>query len=173
MQSDGIKNYHPIDSFTGDYHFLSNFWEGDPFEWFNPRVEKLWHCKTGEHGYQADKSLSEVAQNAILEAVSPGMAKKLGRACVLDPEFDARSLATMASMLDAKFDLVKQPRITLRLIETYPARLVEGNTWGDVFWGQVNHVGQNNLGKLLEKRRAHARMEAIQAGLIKPKSIFS
>jgi hypothetical protein len=27
--------------------------------------------------------------------------------------------------------------------------LIEGNTWGDTFWGVCNGVGENNLGKTL------------------------
>ena len=31
--------------------------------------------------------------------------------------------------------------------------LIEGNTWGDTFWGQVDGKGENKLGKLLMKIR--------------------
>jgi predicted NAD-dependent protein-ADP-ribosyltransferase YbiA (DUF1768 family) len=39
------------------------------------------------------------------------------------------------------------------LLATGTQEIVEGNTWGDTFWGQVNGKGQNKLGKLLMKIR--------------------
>lgn len=35
------------------------------------------------------------------------------------------------------------------LVETYPSDLVEGNTWGDTFWGVCRGVGENHLGWIL------------------------
>jgi predicted NAD-dependent protein-ADP-ribosyltransferase YbiA (DUF1768 family) len=31
--------------------------------------------------------------------------------------------------------------------------LIEGNWWGDTYWGVCNGVGENHLGKLLMKIR--------------------
>lgn len=41
---------------------------------------------------------------------------------------------------------------------TGDAELIEGNHWGDTFWGVCNGVGQNNLGKLLMAIRSENRM---------------
>ena len=40
-----------------------------------------------------------------------------------------------------------------KLLATGDAYLIEGNTWGDRVWGQVNGVGQNRLGKILMEVR--------------------
>lgn len=40
------------------------------------------------------------------------------------------------------------------LVGTGDAMLVEGNTWGDKFWGVCRGEGENQLGKLLMERRA-------------------
>jgi len=40
-----------------------------------------------------------------------------------------------------------------QLLETYPCELVEGNTWGDTFWGVCRGVGLNYLGRLLMGQR--------------------
>lgn len=42
---------------------------------------------------------------------------------------------------------------------TDDAELVEGNTWGDRYWGVVDGVGENRLGKLLMERRAELRAQ--------------
>ena len=39
------------------------------------------------------------------------------------------------------------------LLATGDAKIVEGNTWGDVFWGVCNGVGENHLGEILMKVR--------------------
>ena len=61
----------------------------------------------------------------------------------------------MRSLLAQKFRL-GQP-LGLRLIATGDAELVEGNTWGDRYWGVVDGVGENRLGELLMDRRAELR----------------
>ena len=62
----------------------------------------------------------------------------------------------MASLLFAKF---AQPELRKLLCETGDADLVEGNTWGDKFWGVCEGKGKNMLGLLLMQVRAAARKE--------------
>lgn len=57
----------------------------------------------------------------------------------------------MESLLRQKFN--KNTFLGKRLIETKDIELIEGNTWGDTFWGVCNGRGQNILGKLLMKIR--------------------
>jgi predicted NAD-dependent protein-ADP-ribosyltransferase YbiA (DUF1768 family) len=57
----------------------------------------------------------------------------------------------MRQLLEQKFAPGKT--LTRRLIETYPDKLIEGNHWGDVFWGVCNGRGENHLGKLLMEIR--------------------
>lgn len=50
------------------------------------------------------------------------------------------------------------------LLNTGEAELIEGNTWGDKFWGAVwdkelGWVGQNWLGKLLMEEREFNQKE--------------
>lgn len=63
----------------------------------------------------------------------------------------------MRSTLNAKFS--QHPDLAAKLDRTGNARLVEGNTWGDVFWGvdmETGH-GESHLGKLLMELRAARR----------------
>lgn len=45
------------------------------------------------------------------------------------------------------------PELAQKLLQTYPAVLIEGNYWKDTFWGVCDGVGANMLGKLLMKVR--------------------
>ena len=40
-----------------------------------------------------------------------------------------------------------------KLLETDDAILIEGNTWGDTYWGMCAGIGENKLGQLLMKIR--------------------
>ena len=44
-----------------------------------------------------------------------------------------------------------------RLINTGDAILIEGNTWGDTYWGVCDGVGENRLGKLLMEVREECK----------------
>lgn len=57
----------------------------------------------------------------------------------------------MYEVCKAKFTQNKSCRGNL--LKTGNAELIEGNDWGDKIWGQVNGIGENNLGKILMKIR--------------------
>lgn len=56
-------------------------------------------------------------------------------------------------MLDLQRQKYTVPYLREKLLATGDAELVEGNTWGDRFWGVCNGVGQNWLGRLLMQVR--------------------
>ena len=56
----------------------------------------------------------------------------------------------MKDILMAKFEDVELQRL---LYETGDQQLIEGNNWGDRYWGQVNGEGKNRLGELLMEVR--------------------
>ena len=132
-----------IDSFTGDYHFLSNFAaskvELDGVEY-----------KSVEHGYQAAKTLNPEGRRRIREAPTPGAAKKLGRSVYLRPDWEEIKFDVMENLLRQKFN---QPDFRRALLNTSNIELIEGNTWGDTIWGVCKGKGENHLGKILMKIR--------------------
>jgi predicted NAD-dependent protein-ADP-ribosyltransferase YbiA (DUF1768 family) len=66
--------------------------------------------------------------------LSAGESKKRGRLLPLRPDWDDIKISVMARLLKRKFS---RENMSLRnlLIDTHPKILVEGNYWGDVFWG--------------------------------------
>ena len=132
-----------IDSFTGEYRFLSNFYpceiifEGALY----PSVE---------HAYQAAKTLVQEERGRIQAAKTPGAAKKLGRKVTLQAGWNSMRVAVMRELLRTKFS---DNVLKAILLETGDADLVEGNNWGDAFWGVCKGRGENWLGRLLTEIR--------------------
>lgn len=172
----GQTNVHPSllpGSLTqGKYvhSFLSNFypcrlkWEGAIY----PSLE---------NAYQAAKA-SDRAEREPFENVTPGAAKKMGRRVgSYRPEWDEVKLGVMGLLVIQKFTIHEPFR--RRLLETGEAELVEGNDWGDDFWGCVwqpaeasdargvggrvgtgRWFGENELGKILMGTRDLLRRAA-------------
>jgi len=78
------------------------------------------------------------------------LAKKRGRKVTMREDWDQVKIPIMEDLLSQKFS---DPVLAKKLVETGDSQLVEGNWWGDVFWGVCRGEGQNNLGKILMKIR--------------------
>ena len=136
-------NTEPITSFDGEYRFLSNFW---------PCKIKaygfLWSCS--ESLYQASKTLYPKDFVKFVN-LNPREAKKLGKEIEIRPDWDEIKYETMEEIINFKFD--QNNDLALKLIETRERELIEGNWWGDTYWGVCKGIGENNLGKILMNRR--------------------
>lgn len=138
-----------IDDFSGEYEFLSNF-SSSPIT-----IDGI-DYSTVEHAFQAHKSNDPDDRRAVAMQSTPGWAKKAGRALDLRPDWESVKHDVMRLCLAAKF--AEGTELAQRLLETGTATLVEGNTWGDDYWGVPRGgTGQNWLGRLLEERREELR----------------
>lgn len=149
-----------IDSFQGEYRFLSNFW---PCKFVDKDNGTVWRAT--ENWYQAQKlrylsvptgDFPVRATLATLQECTPGESKKVARTIPLDVKaWDDAKLYVMVQAIKMKFDPETPTGWDLcqRLIATDPALLVEGNTWNDTYWGVCNGKGQNMLGEILMARR--------------------
>ena len=139
-----------INSFKGNYAFLSNFYpceinfDGDVY----PSVE---------HAYQASKTTVYSERKNIRLAGGAGIAKQRGKSVTLRREWDDPTfrIETMRSFLQEKFS---DPTLVKILLNTGDEELVEGNWWGDKFWGVCRGKGENHLGKLLMEIRNDLRL---------------
>lgn len=134
-----------IDKFDGEYAFLSNFYDS-PIKPFNDWIL----YPTVEHAFQAAKTNDIGMRKKIASQPTPGKAKSLGRHVDLIPNWREDRIYVMYQCLRAKFEI---PDLRAKLLSTGDAHLIEGNWWGDTYWGVCNGVGSNNLGKLLMKIR--------------------
>jgi ribA/ribD-fused uncharacterized protein len=137
-----------IDRFHGEYRFLSNFWParvmlgGQEY----PSVE---------HAYQAAKSHSPAEREAIRTTASPGEAKRMGqRLACRRADWEEVKIEIMRDLVSQKFS--GGPLLDL-LLDTGDQELIEGNDWGDTFWGVCRDRGENHLGKILVAIREERR----------------
>ncbi len=70
---------------------------------------------------------------------------------VARPGWENQRLAVMEDVQMQKF--IQYPDLAKKLIETGDAELEYNNTCGDTYWGIVDGIGENNLGKVLMKVR--------------------
>jgi N-glycosidase YbiA len=134
-----------IKSFKGENRWLSNFWpvsvKLDDGEEIYPSVE---------HAYQAAKTTNPLMRRTIQHIATPGGAKKAAQLIARRPDWQDISIRVMERLLRQKF---QHEALAKMLLATGDQELIEGNNWGDEFWGQVDGKGENNLGKLLMKIR--------------------
>ena len=128
-----------IDSFQGEHRWLSNFWlvdvklEGTTF-------------KSVEHAYMAAKTTDTSLREKIRSFDTPGQAKRFCKTITLRHDWEQVKLSIMRDLLTQKF---QDTVLASKLLATGDEELIEGNTWGDTFWGVCRGVGQNHLGRLL------------------------
>lgn len=138
-----------VDSFRGPYRFLSNFWpcpiSYDGFVF--PSVE---------HAYQAAKGRPDM-YGCFLK-ITAGQAKRFYRGYAR-PGWEQDKIPTMRLLLERKF--APGTAEAAMLLSTGDALLIEGNTWGDRFWGVCDGAGDNHLGGLLMERRALLRKDTL------------
>lgn len=132
-----------IESFFGRYRFLSNFYPCG-MDVAGVRYPTL------EHAFQAEKTTNMTEREIIRNAKTPGQAKALGRRVTLRENWNEIRVDVMRELLWIKFS---DKVLRAELLDTGDAELVEGNTWGDVFWGVCKGRGENMLGKLLMEIR--------------------
>lgn len=136
-----------IDSFSGDYRFLSNFYPCDV------EYEGIIY-KSTEAAYQAAKTL-DGHERIFISQLTPGKAKKFGSKLALRKGWDDMKIGVMMELLQKKF---RDPNLLRKLLLTRGQELIEGNTWHDNFWGSCTckgcgNKGQNILGRLLMEVR--------------------
>lgn len=123
------SNQQSITRFTGSYAFLSNFYRSPILM---PGLDLTF--PTAEHAYQCSKPENQAQMAWIYQAATPGEAKHRGRQVQLQPAWEQQKKRIMMEILLAKFI---HPPLRDLLVSTGQAFLVEGNSWGDVYWGAV------------------------------------
>lgn len=126
-----------ITRFRGENEFLSNFYTAQ-ISIFGYTFNNV------EEAFQSQKNPNRAHEFVGIGAAA---AKRKGREVKLRADWDSIKDTVMYQCLLAKFQ--QNPELRVKLLETGNAELIEGNTWGDTYWGMVNGVGQNRLGMLL------------------------
>ena len=155
----------PIDIFSGQYRFLSNFY---------PSVVELDGVlyTSIEHAYQCAKINDPDIREIVSEIVKAGDVKTYVRVLLKEQsdlkvhDWNKIRLDTMEYLLCQKF---QKNLLSKKLEATGDRKLVEGNTWHDNFYGDCRcqnkrggheeclTAGENHLGRILMKIRSDNR----------------
>lgn len=171
-----------VPTFTGEYYWLSNFF---------PRSLRFRVAGQGpdafglefpmsEHAYQAGKAHAMVdkSRNARADYIlsiraepDPTRCKHIARKVQIDVDlWDSMKDAVMREVVFEKF--LQHTDLRSNLLDTGTAMLVEGNTWGDKYWGRVDGKGLNHLGVILMETRGYFhfvdRNESLRANWLRP-----
>lgn len=133
-----------ISEFRDDYAFLSNFYQCPVY--YNGII-----YRNAEAAFQAQKSL-DINIRKQFRTLTGAEAKRYGRTIAIRPDWEEIKLSVMYNAVLSKF-LMNKGLKTL-LINTNSEELVEGNNWNDQYWGRVNGMGKNYLGRILMSVRS-------------------
>lgn len=134
----------PISRFQFETAFLSNFYPC-PVE-----IDGLiFH--SSEAAYMAQKTDSKKIKERFAEISNAAHAKKEGRRIKLKEGWDNIKLKAMLTVVTAKFE--QNPFLANLLVNTGDRPLIEGNDWGDTYWGVCKGEGENHLGLILMEVR--------------------
>lgn len=133
-----------ITEFKNEYRFLSNFY---PCE---IEFDGLIYNSV-EHAYVAAKT-TDLELRAQIHAIDkPGDVKKFGRTLELRKDWDSIKIGVMEELVAKKF---LHADLAYMLKKTGNEFLIEGNWWGDTFWGESPiGIGTNHLGHILMEIR--------------------
>ena len=126
-----------IDCFKWEYAFLSNFYPAPLFIFGRLFLNS-------EAAFQSQKCINKASEFAVLMG---GEAKRLGKQVALRDDWEGMKDYVMFHCVSQKF--FQNPELAKKLVETGDSHLVEGNTWGDRYWGVCNGIGNNKLGLIL------------------------
>ena len=139
-----------ITLFRRPHAYLSNFRK-------SPVVYEGITYPTVEHAYQVAKTLDKEWREKVLAMRRADYAKQLSarRAFPMRPDWHQIKVGVMLGLLRQKFS---DPKRVALLLGTGTRLLIEGNWWGDEYWGMCEGDegewrGENHLGRLLMQVR--------------------
>jgi len=147
-----------INSFTGRWRFLSNFYpvtiEHQGIKY--PSVEHYYVALKIKNDQQIDgRYITYIdCREMIAKMTDAAKVKQFGKILKIRKDWDDVKLDVMLWGIREKF---KNEDLRQLLMETGEEELVEGNWWGDKFWGVSNGEGENHLGKILMRVREELR----------------
>ena len=134
--------YNTISYFKGNYRWLSNF-ERAQIHYKGI----MYQCV--EAAYQAQKTTNERVR-WIFANLDGREAKALGKEIIIRNDWEEVKLEVMEELIRIKFNI---PKFKQLLLATDDMEIIEGNYWGDTFWGVYKGMGENHLGKIIMKIR--------------------
>ena len=135
-----------IDYFREEYEFLSNFYP------VCVRFDSVLYYSV-EAAYQAQKCANDDDKKQF-DKLRASEAKRIGGKVEIRQDWEQVRLSVMEEIVRAKF--TQNPHLAEFLVKTGDKEIIEGNRWGDLYWGVSLRTGEgeNHLGKILMRLRA-------------------
>lgn len=166
-----VELANTVQEFRGSYEFLSNMYSYPIPGRLLGHDGKQVVWPSSEHAYVACKCVRREDKFRLLDPdlADPREAKRFGRKVQIHPDWEEIKVRRMLEILRVKFAI---PELRTKLLATGNLELIEGNWWGDRFWGRGYLVeinppvlrvtigggeGQNWLGHLLMHVRREIR----------------
>jgi len=143
-----------IDEFKGQHRFLSNFFESSVI------YEGILY-RNSEAAYQAQKCIKDEYKLNFTK-LNAKDSKILGSQVKLREDWDEVKDEIMYEIVLQKF---RSTAMYSLLKSTGEQELVEGNSWGDTYWGVCKGEGKNKLGKILMRVRTELNQLAAEFGV--------
>lgn len=153
FEADGVRTKPVIRVFRGEHAFLSNFYEC-------PVIYDGLKFRNAEAAFQAAKCTDMDGRMKFI-TLDASHAKRMGRQVPLRSAWDEVKRGIMREVVEAKFC---NPELKRKLLATGDAVLIEGNSWGDSYWGVTKDgtgSGENHLGRILMAVRQQYREEEL------------
>ena len=147
-----------INSFSGPYEFLSNFYNCPVTAWGIT-------YRNSESAFQAQKTKDEGIRKEFSN-LNPSQGKLKGRNIELREDWEEVKDSVMYHIL--RYKVYQNKDLFVKLMNTENEELIEGNWWHDNYWGDCycdkckDIKGQNNLGKMLMDLREEFRNPKLQ-----------
>lgn len=142
-----------ITKFRGKYSFLSNFYSCEVM------LDGVKY-PTIENAFQASKTLDR-DERVVFQTCTPVEAKKLGYKVSLRQDWEYTKDSIMFGLLVQKF--IQNETFNNLLMQTMDKYIIEGNNWGDRYWGcemeDNKWVGKNKLGRMIMIIREYKNFE--------------
>lgn len=133
-----------ITQFTGEYEFLSNFYN-HPIKFNGLKFQNA------EAAYEAQRT-DDINVRKRFCRLSGNKAKALGRRVEEREMWNYEKEEVMRQIIREKFKA--HTELAQKLIDTGDEELINVNTWRDSYWGISNGSGKNKLGRILMQIRS-------------------
>jgi len=143
-----------IDEFKGHHRLLSNFFESSVI------YEGILY-RNSEAAYKAQKCIKDEYKLNFTK-LNAKDSKILGSQVKLREDWDEVKDEIMYEIVLQKF---RSTAMYSLLKSTGEQELVEGNSWGDTYWGVCKGEGKNKLGKILMRVRTELNQRAAEFGV--------
>lgn len=142
-------------AFRDEFNFMSNFTACAVTLPAEPGLPAMEFDST-EKAYMAWKT-TDLATRVKIQQMTPGEAKKFTHQSGFPQRADYTDEGRVAIMLELNRQKYSErnPELRQKLLATDDAVLIEGNIWGDTFFGfsYPDGTGKNHLGQILMKVR--------------------